>query len=58
MSNSCDYCAYYEYDEEEDDYFCSVSMDEDDYARLMQSSYDGCRYFRNGDEYRVVRHQM
>ena len=58
MSVSCDFCAYNEYDEEDEAYYCSVNMDEDDMARFMQSSYKECPYFRNGDEYKVVRHQM
>ena len=33
MQTSCDYCAYNEYDEEADEYFCSVNMDEDDMAK-------------------------
>ncbi|MEE3393336.1 MAG: DUF6472 family protein, partial [Lachnospiraceae bacterium] len=28
----CDTCAYLEYDEDLEDYICSVDMDEDDYA--------------------------
>lgn len=54
----CDECAYFEYDEDEEEYFCSVNMDEDDYYRLVQSSYKECPYYRNGDEYAVVRHQI
>ena len=54
----CDECAYFEYDEDEEEYFCSVNMDEDDYYRLLQSSYKECPYYRNGDEYAVVRHQI
>ena len=27
---SCDFCAYNEYDEEDEAYYCSVNMDEDD----------------------------
>ena len=58
MQTSCDFCAYNEYDEEDEEYYCSANMDEDDMARFMQSSYKECPYFRNGDEYKVVRHQM
>lgn len=29
---SCDFCAYNEYDENDDEYYCSVNMDEDDMA--------------------------
>ena len=46
------------YDEDDEAYYCSVNMDEDDMARFMQSSYKECPYYRSGDEYKVVRHQM
>jgi hypothetical protein len=55
---SCDTCAYYFYDEEYEDYICDMDMDEDDYSRLMERDFKGCPYYTNGDEYRVVRHQM
>ena len=58
MSTNCDFCAYNEYDEDDEAYYCSVNMDEDDMARFMQSSYKECPYYRYGDEYKVVRHQM
>ena len=35
----CEACAYYEYDEEEDAYYCSVNLDEDDMARFMSRAY-------------------
>ena len=55
---NCEECAYYEYDEEDGGYYCSVDMDEDDYARLLGGQMKVCPYYRNGDEYAVVRHQM
>lgn len=59
MDLGCEYCAYYAYDEEDESYYCTVDMDEDDYVQMMMSgSRRGCPYFRNGDEYQVVRHQM
>ena len=58
MSVSCDFCAYNEYDEEDEAYYCSVNMDEDDMVRFMTNHHDSCPYYRNGDEYRVVRLQM
>lgn len=54
---NCEECAYFEYDEEDDCYYCSVDMDEDDYARLM-TGHEQCPFYRDGDEYKVVRHQM
>ena len=58
MSNECDTCANYSYDEEYEEYFCDVNMDEDDYARFITSSYKSCPYFQLDDEYKVVRKQM
>lgn len=54
----CDYCAYNAYDEETEEYYCSVSLDEDDMARFLSRRHKSCPYFKNGDEYQVVRHQM
>jgi hypothetical protein len=56
--NQCDSCAYYYYDEDYEEYICEANMDEDDYSRLVSSNYKGCQYYRNGDEYAVVRHQI
>ena len=53
---NCETCLYYEYDDEYEDYYCSVDMDEDDYARMLQ--HRECPYWRDGDEYRVVRKQL
>ncbi|MCF0132480.1 MAG: hypothetical protein HUJ72_01295 [Blautia sp.] len=58
MSNQCENCAHYEYDEEYEEYYCRVNLDEDEYYRFMASRQETCPYFRNGDEYAVVRHQM
>ena len=54
----CTTCAYYSYDEDYDEYLCDCQIDEDDYYRIMQGSYKSCPYYRNGDEYAVVRKQM
>lgn len=58
MAGSCDTCAYLEYDEDDEAYYCSVDMDEDDFVRLSQSGYKACPYYTDGDEYKVVRHQL
>lgn len=54
---SCDTCAFLIYDEDYESYICDIDMDEDDYGRLMEDSHAICPYYRNGDEYAVVRHQ-
>ena len=33
-------------------------MDEDDYIRLMTNQHYQCPYYRNGDDYLVVRKQL
>ena len=57
-ASSCDICAHYGYDDEDDFSECMVNMDEDDYARFITSSYESCPYFQLDDEYKVVRKQM
>ena len=57
MDNQCESCAYYNYDEEYEEYFCDCDMDQDDYYRISQGSSKSCPYYRNGDEYAVVRMQ-
>ncbi len=53
----CEYCAYYSYDEYEDWYVCEMDLDEDDLVRFLSGNTKSCPYFRNGDEYAVVRKQ-
>lgn len=58
MAARCDECAYFVYDEEYEEYLCEIDLDEDEVARFYSDSHYNCPYYRNGDEYRVVRHQM
>ena len=44
-SSNCDTCAYNVYDE-------------DDMVRVMERQYKECPFYRNGDEYAVVRKQI
>lgn len=50
---------YLEYDEEVQDYICSVApiMDEDDLSRIAYQAKNQCPYYRLGDEYTIVRKQ-
>ena len=56
--DDCGTCAFYVYDEDYEDYVCDIDMDEDDYGKLISGIYRHCPFYRNGDEYAVVRHQM
>lgn len=49
---------YYEYDEDYECYVCGVNLDEDEMARFMEDRFYDCPYYRPGDEYAIVRHQM
>lgn len=55
---SCESCTYYIYDEDYESYVCDKNMDEDEYIRLMTDRHFQCLFYRNGDEYAVVRKQM
>ena len=55
---SCESCTYFIYDEDYESYVCDKNMDEDEYIRLMTDRYFQCPFYRNGDEYAVVRKQM
>lgn len=55
---SCESCTYYIYDEDYESYVCDKNMDEDEYIRLMTDRYFQCPFYRNSDEYAVVRKQM
>ncbi|MDO5424875.1 MAG: DUF6472 family protein [Eubacteriales bacterium] len=56
--SSCETCAYFMYDEEYESYVCDRNLDEDEYGRMMADSHYNCPYYRNGDEYAVVRRQL
>lgn len=49
---------YYDYDEDYECYVCLKDLDEDEMYRFLTNTNQGCPYYRFGDEYTVVRHQM
>ena len=55
---TCEMCAYFTYDEDLEYYVCEADLDEDDYVRFLQGRSSSCPFYRPGDEYLVVRHQM
>lgn len=57
-SSNCDYCSNYMYDEDYDNYYCDVDLDEDEMARFLSCSFDNCPFYQSGDEYKIVRKQM
>ena len=57
-STRCEQCSYYVNDDDYESYVCDINMDEDEYMRFMSDSRYSCPYYRNGDEYAVVRKQI
>ncbi len=56
--SSCDSCVNYVYDEETEDYWCMVNLDEDEMSRLLSDRRYACPYYQLYDEYKIVRKQM
>ena len=57
MDCECDTCWYYDYDEEYDEYFCMMDLDEDEFYRFFASGKNRCPYYRQGDDYTLARKQ-
>ena len=55
---NCDTCLFYNFDEDYGEMVCDADMDEDDYARMLERGTSACPFWRDGDEYSVVKHQM
>ena len=53
----CETCWYYDYDEEYDEYYCMMELDEDEYWRIQNSRSKHCPYYRQGDDYALARRQ-
>ena len=57
MVNECDTCWYYDYDEEYDEYYCMMDLDEDEYYRVIASPSNHCLFYRQGVDYTLARKQ-
>ena len=55
---NCESCGNYIFDEEFEEYFCQMNLDEDEYGRLLDNSNYRCPYFQFNDEYKIVRKQI
>lgn len=53
----CDYCAHYLCDEDDGEYYCDISLDEDEVEAFMRSSPSDCPYYNPYDEYGIVKKQ-
>lgn len=57
MKTNCEYCMNYYYDEEYECYSCAMDLDEDEMYRFVYGKNDACPYYRQGDDYTIVRKQ-
>ena len=57
MVSECDTCWYFDYDEDYDEYFCMMDLDEDEMYRVLASKNYHCPYYRQGDDYTLARRQ-
>lgn len=55
--SECDTCWYFDYDEEFDEYFCMMDLDEDEVYRFFTNGRSHCPYYRQGDDYTLARRQ-
>ena len=56
-SSQCEYCAYYNVDEDSGLYVCSMELDEDEMVSFLNARRKECPYFKLYDEYAIVRKQ-
>lgn len=54
---NCESCVNYVYDDDTGDHVCMANLDEDEYLRFLQSSYEACPFYQLYDEYKTVRRQ-
>lgn len=57
MSNLCENCVYYVYDDEDDCYYCECVLDSDEMERFLTGTAESCNHFQLYDEYGIVRKQ-
>lgn len=56
-ASNCESCENYYYDDEYCEYYCGMDLDEDEMMRFMVGDSGNCPYYRDNDEYRIVRKQ-
>ena len=57
ISTECESCWHYDYDEEFEEYYCMMDLDEDEVYRIMSSRNQHCPFYRQGDDYTLARRQ-
>lgn len=58
MQSNCETCIYFCFDEEFDEYYCQINLDEDEMGKFLMDAYKECPYYCLEDEYKTVQKQM
>ena len=53
----CDECVHLDYDEETDERFCNMDLDEDELERFLRADAGSCPFYRRGGDYETARRQ-
>ena len=53
----CESCVFYDYDEEYDEYVCTMNLDQDEMGAFLSGYTKACPYYRFYDEYKSVQKQ-
>ncbi len=57
FSTECESCWHYDYDEEYEEYYCMMDLDEDEVYRIFSQPHTRCPFYRQGDDYTLARRQ-
>ena len=58
VQSNCESCEFYDYDEYNDEYSCTVKLDEDEMYGFLTGRTRSCPYYRFYDEYKSVHKQI
>lgn len=57
LKTNCECCQYYDYDDDNEAYVCTLDLDEDEMERFVCYRNRECPYFKFYDEYKFVQKQ-
>lgn len=57
QGGNCEECAYYDYDETEDYYYCTLDLDQDEMERFLCGYTADCPYYKFCPDYYLTRKQ-
>ena len=57
MSNICENCVCYDYDETLESFVCTMDLDEDEMERFLKGTNTACPFYRPGGDYKTAAKQ-